>query len=282
MTLKSINVNGQLIDFSKPKVMAILNITPDSFFEKSRYYKGNHAILDKTAEIIEQGATFIDIGGYSTRPHAIDISVAEELDRVLPVIETINKNFPEIAISIDTFRSEVARKAIEVGASIINDISGGNLDENMFQTVAELNVPYILMHSRGNPETMSQLNDYQSLTLDVITELQQKVYQLRQLGVKDIIIDPGFGFAKNAKQGFEMMRNLSDFKIMELPLLVGISRKSMIWRTLNITANEALNGTTALNMFALMQGANILRVHDVKEAMETMRIYEEINVERFS
>lgn len=282
MTLKSINVNGRLIDFSTPKVMGILNITPDSFFEKSRFSAGNDAILDKAAEMIEQGATFIDIGGYSTRPHAIDISIAEELDRVLPVIEIINKSFPEIAISIDTFRSEVARKAFEVGASIINDISGGNLDENMFQTVADLNVPYILMHSRGNPETMSQLNDYQNLTLDVITELQQKVYQLRQLGVKDIIIDPGFGFAKNAKQGFEMMQNLVAFQIMELPLLVGISRKSMIWRTLNITANEALNGTTALNMFALMQGANILRVHDVKEAMETVRLFEEINVERFS
>jgi dihydropteroate synthase len=282
MTLKSINVNGQLIDFSTPKVMGILNITPDSFFEKSRYESQlPQTIIDKAAEMIEQGATFIDIGGYSTRPKAIDISVTEELDRVLPVIEIINKNFPETAISIDTFRSEVARKAIEVGASIINDISGGNLDENMFQTVADLNVPYILMHSRGNPETMSQLNEYQTggipqLTLVVITELQQKVYQLRQLGVKDIIIDPGFGFAKNAKQGFEMMRNLADFKIMELPLLVGISRKSMIWRTLNITANEALNGTTALNMFALIGGANILRVHDVKEAMETVSLFGEL------
>jgi dihydropteroate synthase len=283
MTLKSINVNGRLIDFSTPKVMAILNVTPDSFFEKSRYSSGRHtadneSILNKVGEIIEQGVTFIDIGGYSTRPKAIDISVAEELDRVLPVIEIINKNFPETTISIDTFRSEVARKSIEVGAGLINDISGGNLDENMFQTVADLNVPYILMHSRGNPETMNQLNDYNDLTLDVITELQQKVYQLRQLGVKDIIIDPGFGFAKNAKQGFEMMRNLTAFQIMELPLLVGISRKSMIWRTLNITANEALNGTTALNMFALMQGANVLRVHDVKEAMETVRLFEELGL----
>lgn len=277
MTLKSININGRLIDFSTPKVMGILNVTPDSFFEKSRYLYINEAIVDKAGGMIEQGATFIDIGGYSTRPHAIDISVTEELDRVLPVIEIICKNFPEIAISVDTFRSEVARKSIEVGANIINDISGGNLDEKMFQTVADLNVPYILMHSRGNPETMNQLNDYQDLTLDVITELQQKVYQLRQLGVKDIIIDPGFGFAKNGKQGFEMMRNLTAFQIMELPFLVGISRKSMIWRTLNVTANEALNGTTALNMFALMQGANILRVHDVKEAVETVKLYQELN-----
>ncbi|WP_394996474.1 dihydropteroate synthase [Emticicia sp.] len=277
MTLKSININGRLIDFSTPKVMGILNVTPDSFFEKSRYLYINEAIVDKAGGMIEQGATFIDIGGYSTRPHAIDISVTEELDRVLPVIEIICKNFPEIAISVDTFRSEVARKSIEVGANIINDISGGNLDEKMFQTVADLNVPYILMHSRGNPETMNQLNDYKDITLDVITELQQKVYQLRQLGVKDIIIDPGFGFAKNGKQGFEMMRNLTAFQIMELPFLVGISRKSMIWRTLNVTANEALNGTTALNMFALMQGANILRVHDVKEAMETVKLYQELD-----
>ncbi len=276
MTFKSINIKGRLFDFTSPKVMAILNITPDSFFEKSRYSSDNQEVIDKVGEMKEQGATFIDIGGYSTRPKAIDISVAEELNRVLPVIEIINKNFPEIAISIDTFRSEVAKKSVEAGASIINDISGGNLDENMFQTVAELDVPYILMHSRGNPETMSQLNDYQDLTLDVISELQQKVYQLKQLGVKNIIIDPGFGFAKNAKQGFEMMRNLKAFEVMDLPLLVGISRKSMIWRTLNITANEALNGTTALNMVALVSGASILRVHDVKEAMETIRLFEEL------
>lgn len=277
MTLKSININGHLIDFSTPKVMGILNITPDSFYEKSRF-EGHltQSVIDKAGEMLEQGATFIDVGGYSTRPHAIDISIAEELDRVVPVIESLNKNFPQIAISIDTFRSEVAHKSIEAGASMINDISGGNLDESMFQTVADLNVPYILMHSRGNPETMNKLNDYQDLTLDVINELQQKVYQLRQLGVKDIIIDPGFGFAKNAKQGFELMRNLTAIEIMELPLLVGISRKSMIWRTLNITANEALNATTALNMFALVQGANILRVHDVKEAVETVRIFEEL------
>jgi dihydropteroate synthase len=276
MTSKSINVKGKLIDFSSPRIMGILNITPDSFYANSRYLSDSQVITDKVAEMIEHGATFIDIGGYSTRPKAIDISITEELDRVLPVIEIINKNFPDIAISIDTFRSEVAHKSVEVGASIINDISGGNLDEKMFQTVADLNVPYILMHSRGNPETMSQLADYQIVTLDVITELQQKIYQLRQLGVKDIIIDPGFGFAKNAKQGFEMMRNLAAFQIMELPLFIGISRKSMIWRTLNITANEALNGTTALNMFALMGGANILRVHDVKEAMETVMLFEEL------
>lgn len=276
MTLKSINVKGRLIDFSTPKVMGILNVTPDSFFAKSRFITGNDSIIAKAGEMMEQGATIIDIGGYSTRPHAIDISIAEELDRVLPVIEAINKNFPESVISIDTFRSEVARAAIKAGAGIINDISGGNLDNKMFETVAELQVPYILMHSRGNPETMNQLNDYQNLTLDIITELQQKIAQLRALSIKDIIIDPGFGFAKSAKQGFELLRNLEALKIMDLLLLVGVSRKSMIWRILNISADEALNGTTALNMFALMQGANILRVHDVKEAVETIKLFEEL------
>ncbi|MER0439387.1 dihydropteroate synthase [Emticicia sp. W12TSBA100-4] len=270
-------IGQKLIDLSKPSVMGILNITPDSFFSGSRYTPNCNQITDQVGKMIADGALFIDIGGYSTRPDASDVSVAEEIDRVSPVIEVIAQNFADkVAISIDTFRSKVAREAVKVGATIINDIAGGNLDEDMFQTVAELQVPYILMHSRGNPQTMNKLNDYKDLTLDVITELQEKVAQLRALAVKDIIIDPGFGFAKNAKQGFEMMRNLDAFKVMDLPLLVGISRKSMIWRTLNITADEALNGTTALNMYALMQGAKILRVHDVKEAMQTVRLFEEL------
>ncbi len=270
-------IGQKLIDLSKPSVMGILNITPDSFFSGSRYTPNSNQITDQVGKMIADGAVFIDIGGYSTRPDASDVSVADEIDRVSPVIEVIAQNFADkVAISIDTFRSKVAREAVKVGATIINDIAGGNLDEEMFQTVAELQVPYILMHSRGNPQTMSKLNDYQNLTIDVITELQEKVAQLRALAVKDIIIDPGFGFAKNAKQGFEMMRNLEAFKIMDLPLLVGISRKSMIWRTLNITADEALNGTTALNMYALMQGAKILRVHDVKEATQTVRLFEEL------
>ncbi|WP_064196569.1 MULTISPECIES: dihydropteroate synthase [Emticicia] len=270
-------IGQKLIDLSKPSIMGILNITPDSFFSGSRYTPNSNQIIDQVGKMITDGAVFIDIGGYSTRPDADDVSVAEEIDRVSPVIEVIAQNFGDkVAISIDTFRSKVAREAVKVGATIINDIAGGNLDEEMFQAVAELQVPYILMHSRGNPQTMNNLNDYQNLTLDVITELQEKVAELRALGVKDIIIDPGFGFAKNAKQGFEMMRNLEAFKVMDLPLLVGISRKSMIWRTLNITANEALNGTTALNMYALMQGAKILRVHDVKEAMQTVKLFEEL------
>jgi len=267
----------KLIDLTKPTVMGILNITPDSFFSGSRYTPNSNQIIDQVGKMIADGASFIDIGGYSTRPDADDVSVVEEIDRVTPVIEVIAQHFGDkVAISIDTFRSKVACEAVKAGATIINDIAGGNLDEEMFQTVAELQVPYILMHSRGNPQTMNKLNDYQNLTLDVITELQEKVAQLRALAVKDIIIDTGFGFAKNAKQGFEMMRNLEAFKVMDLPLLVGISRKSMIWRTLNITADEALNGTTVLNMYALMQGAKILRVHDVKEAMQTVRLFEEL------
>lgn len=276
-TLNEPVIGQKLIDLSKPSIMGILNITPDSFFSGSRYTPNSNQITDQAGKMITDGAVFIDIGGYSTRPDASEVSVAEEIDRVSPVIEVIAQNFGDkVAISIDTFRSKVAREAVKAGATIINDIAGGNLDEEMFQTVAELQVPYILMHSRGNPRTMNKLNDYQNLTLDVITELQEKVAQLRTLAVKDIIIDPGFGFAKNAKQGFEIMRNLEAFKVMDLPLLVGISRKSMIWRTLNITADEALNGTTALNMYALMQGAKILRVHDVKEATETVRLFEEL------
>lgn len=270
-------IGQKLIDLSKPTVMGILNITPDSFFLGSRFTSSSNQITDKVGKMIANGAVFIDIGGYSTRPNADHVCVSEEIDRVLPVIELIVQGFSDkVVISIDTFRSKVAREAVKSGAKIINDISGGNLDEEMFHTVAELQVPYILMHSRGNPNSMNKLNDYKNLTLDVITELQEKVAQLRSLAVKDIIIDPGFGFAKNANQGFEMMRNLDAFKVVGLPLLVGISRKSMIWRTLNITADEALNGTTALNMYALIQGAKILRVHDVNEAMETIRLFEEL------
>jgi dihydropteroate synthase len=270
-------IGQKLIDLSKPTVMGILNITPDSFFWGSRFTSSSNQITDNVGKMIANGAVFIDIGGYSTRPNADHVCVSEEIDRVLPVIELIVQGFSDkVVISIDTFRSKVAREAVKAGAKIINDISGGNLDEEMFHAVAELQVPYILMHSRGNPKSMNKLNDYKNLTLDVITELQEKVAQLRSLAVKDIIIDPGFGFAKNANQGFEMMRNLDAFKVMGLPLLVGISRKSMIWRTLNITADEALNGTTALNMYALIQGAKILRVHDVNEAMETIRLFEEL------
>ncbi|AFK04998.1 dihydropteroate synthase [Emticicia oligotrophica DSM 17448] len=282
MTLISIKfqndskAENKLIDLSSPKIMGILNITPDSFFAKSRYNADIDLLIEKAAEMLKQGATFIDIGGYSTRPNAAEVSTNEEIDRVVPAIEAIVKNLPDAILSIDTFRSKVAQAAIHAGAAIINDIAGGNLDEFMFKTVAELNVPYILMHSRGNPQTMSSLNQYDNLTLEIIHELNEKVLQLRLLGVKDIIIDPGFGFAKDSKQGFELMKNLKTFDVMNMPILVGISRKSMIWRTLGVSADDALNGTTALNMYALTQGAKILRVHDVKEANETLKLYEEL------
>lgn len=266
--------SGQLLALAKPTVMGILNITPDSFFEGSRYEANTQHVVDSAAKMLTDGATFIDIGGYSTRPSAAEISTNEEIDRVVPAIEAIMKHYPDTIVSIDTFRSSVAKAAVKAGAAIVNDIAGGNLDAEMFQTVADLDVPYILMHSRGTPQTMTSLNQYNNLTVDVISELQSKVFELRQLGVKDIILDPGFGFAKGPTQGFEMMRNLSAFEILELPLLVGISRKSMIYKTLNITATEALNGTTALNMVALINGAHILRVHDVKEAIETVKLYE--------
>ena len=269
----SLNCGGRLIDLTKPKVMAILNITPDSFYEDSRF-QGIDAVLAQVEKCLIDGATFIDIGGHSTRPNAEGISQDQELQRVLPVIEAIVKHFPVVNISIDTFRSRVAQLSVEAGAVMVNDISAGNLDEKMFETVSNLQVPYILMHSRGNPQTMSQLNHYQDIVLDVLSEIQQKVYHLRQLFVKDIVIDLGFGFAKNLHQNYHLLKHLQDFEVLDCPMLVGISRKSMIWKHLDITANEALNGTTALNMFALMNGANILRVHDVKEATECTKLFE--------
>lgn len=271
--MKYINVKGQLIDFASPKVMGILNITPDSFFEGSRYQANTTETIDTVGQMLLDGASFIDIGGYSTRPNAQFVDAQEEADRVLPAIEAIIKHFPEAIISIDTFRANVAKKAIAAGASIINDVSGGTLDTQMFETVAKHNVPYILMHSRGNPQTMSQLNQYNNLTLDVINELSAAMQILREMGVKDIIIDPGFGFAKDTLQNFELLQHLSLFEMIDAPLLVGVSRKSMIWKFLEITPAEALNGTTALNMAALMKGANILRVHDVKNAVETVKLY---------
>ncbi|RYU95754.1 dihydropteroate synthase [Emticicia agri] len=273
---------GKLMDLSRPVVMGILNITPDSFYAASRYKADTQTIADIAGEMLKDGAKMIDVGGYSTRPQAKEISIEEEIDRVLPVIETIRKHFSDAVISIDTFRSKVGKEAVKAGATIINDIAGGNLDADMFQTVADLDVPYILMHSRGNPETMTNLNQYNDLMIDIISELQKKVFELRQAGVKDIIIDPGFGFAKGPKQGFEMMRKLTAFQVLDLPLLVGISRKSMIYKTLGISANEALNGTTALNMMALMQGASILRVHDVKEAVETVKLFEATYLPQYS
>jgi dihydropteroate synthase len=269
---KTIKVQGRLLDLSFPRVMGILNITPDSFYAVSRTTSLDE-MLEKAGQMQEDGATFLDIGGYSTRPGARDITPQEETDRVLPVLEVLNKNFPELIISVDTFRSKVARQAILSGAHIINDVSGGILDDQMLDTVAELGVPYILMHMRGTPQTMSKLINYNALIPDILCELQQKLIMLRQKGVSDIIVDPGFGFAKTASQNFELMNNLSEFHELGCALLVGISRKGMIYKTLNTTASEALTGTNVLNTISLRQGASVLRVHDVKPAVEAVKLW---------
>jgi dihydropteroate synthase len=270
---KTIKIQGRLLDLSSPSVMGILNITPDSFYSVSRM-ESMDKVLESTGQMQQDGATFIDIGGYSTRPGAREVTVLEEAERVLPAIEALNKYFPELIISIDTFRSEVARQSVFSGAHIINDVSGGILDDNMFDTVAQLGVPYILMHMRGTPQTMSKLTVYDSLVGDILKELQQKLTVLRQKGVSDIIIDPGFGFAKTTAQNFELMKNLSAVHELGCALLVGISRKGMIYKTLNISAGEALTGTIVLNTVSLQQGASILRVHDVKPAVEGVKLWE--------
>lgn len=268
---KKLNIGGKLLDLSIPQVMGILNITPDSFYSGSRVLQLDDA-YKKAEKMLSEGASILDLGGHSTRPGADAVSETEEANRVLPVVEMLRKHFPRAIISIDTFRASVARQAIEAGAHIINDIAGGNLDPLMFETVAALQVPYILMHSRGTPQTMKDLNQYDDLVTDVMRELQAKIYELQQLGVKDIVADMGFGFAKNADQNYVLLRELRAFEILNVPLLVGVSRKSMIWRKLNITPDQSLNGTTALNTVALLNGASILRVHDVKEAVETVKL----------
>lgn len=270
-----INCKGNLIDLSKPKIMGILNVTPDSFFEASRGQTIDSA-LEKARKMIEEGADFIDIGGMSTRPGSEEISEEEEIKRVLPIIHSILQEFPETLISIDTYRAKVAEKAVVAGASIINDISAGNLDENFFKTVAEMNVPYILMHMKGTPQTMQKNPHYENVTLEINQFFAQKINELRELGINDIILDPGFGFGKTVEQNYELLKNLNLIGFDEFPLLVGVSRKSMITKFLNIHQNEALNGTTVLNTLALQKGANILRVHDVKEAKEVVEIWKKI------
>lgn len=268
---KTLNIGGKLLDLSIPQVMGILNITPDSFYSGSRTMQIEEA-YKRAEQMLTEGASILDVGGHSTRPGADAVSETEELKRVLPVVAMLQKRFSEAIISIDTFRSSVARQAVEAGAHIINDIAGGNFDAEMFTTVAQLNVPYVLMHSRGTPQNMKDLNQYDDLLIDVLRELQAKIYRLQQLGVKDIVADLGFGFAKNADQNYILLRDLQAFQQLDVPLLVGVSRKSMIWRKLDISPDQSLNGTTVLNTFALMNGANILRVHDVKEAVEAVKL----------
>lgn len=256
--------------------MGILNVTPDSFYKESRT-NTEKDILTRAERMLTEGASILDVGGYSSRPGAENISEAEENQRVSKAINLLIKEYPQANISIDTFRSAVARTAVGEGAALVNDISGGSLDSKMFETIAGLGVPYVLMHMQGTPETMSSLTNYNNLIQDVMDYFHQKINSLQQLGVKDIILDPGFGFAKTPEQNFLLLHHLDHFNLLSKPLLVGLSRKSMIWKTLHSSAEEALNGTTALNMIALVKGAGLLRVHDVKEAMEAIKLFTQLS-----
>lgn len=273
ITLRS---KGKLLLLDKPMVMGILNITPDSFYEGSRVQKDPNEILEISEKMLQNGADILDVGGYSSRPGAEEVSEQEELQRVIPAILKIKEKFPKAIISIDTFRSKVAEKSIQNGADIVNDISAGNLDYEMISTVGKLNVPYIAMHMRGNPKVMQTLTGYEDIILEMITYFSRKLNECKKAGIKDVIIDPGFGFAKTIEQNYWILKNLSYFKKIEAPILVGLSRKSMIYKKLDTTSENALNGTTALNMAALINGANILRVHDVKEAVETVKLYKQL------
>lgn len=272
----TINCNGKLISLDQPKVMGILNVTPDSFFDGGKY-KDDSSILRQVEKMVNEGATFIDIGAYSTRPGALEVDEANELKRIVPIISLILQKFPEAMLSIDTFRSNVARECIGNGAAIINDISAGLHDDNMLSTVANLNVPYIMMHMRGTPQNMQQKTEYKDILKEILLFFSERLSLAKSLGIKDILIDPGFGFAKNLNQNYEILRQLEMMSFIDHPLLVGISRKSMIYKILDTTADQALNGTTALHMICLQKGAKILRVHDVKEAMECVKLQEQLN-----
>ena len=271
-TARYINVNGSLLDLSQPRVMGILNVTPDSFYAGSRT-QTEAEIVRRVKQIVSEGAAIIDIGAYSSRPNADNVSAREEMERLRMGLKILFEIQPDAVVSVDTFRADVARMCVEeYGVAIINDIAAGEMDANMFHTVAALNVPYIMMHMQGTPQSMQQHPHYDNLLKKVFLYFARKVQQLRDLGVKDIILDPGFGFGKTMEHNYELLSHLEEFRIFELPLLVGVSRKSMIYRLLDITPQEALNGTTVLDTICLLKGADILRVHDVKEAVETVRI----------
>ena len=272
----TINCKGTLIDLSIPKVMGILNITPDSFFDGGRY-KNEALILNQVDLMLKEEATFIDVGAYSSRPGAEHVSEVEELKRIIPIIELLIAKFPDINLSIDTFRSEVAKECINAGASLINDISAGKLDKLMLETVGELGVPYVMMHMKGTPQTMQQHTNYNDLIKDIIYYFSERVSEARACKINDIIIDPGFGFSKTLEQNYTLLNQLELLNMLELPMLAGVSRKSMIYKLLNKSPNEALNGTTSLNTIALLKGASILRVHDVKEAVECIKITNQLN-----
>ena len=276
MNSKTINIKGQLLSLDEPQVMGILNVTPDSFYAGSRK-QTEAAIIDRIETILREGASIIDVGGYSSRPDAAEVSETEEMQRLEMALQPLLQHYPDVVVSVDTFRSSVARQCVEkYGVAMINDISGGELDEQMFDTVAQLRVPYIMMHMRGTPQTMQQQTDYEDVTADLLKYFSQKLERLFRLGVNDVILDPGFGFSKTLIQNYELMRHLDDFRIFGLPLLVGVSRKSMIYKLLETTPEESLNGTTVLHTYALLHGANILRVHDVRAAKEAIQIVQQL------
>lgn len=276
---KMLNIKGNLVSLDTPVVMGILNVTPDSFYAASRQ-RGEADIERRIETILSEGGAWIDVGGYSSRPDAEDVSPEEEMRRLEPALRLLRDRYPEVPVSLDTFRAEVARWGVEeYGVALINDISGGELDEAMFRTVAGLRVPYLLMHMRGTPRTMQRHTDYADLMEEVMLYFARKVRELRLLGVNDIILDPGFGFSKTLEQNYRLMHHLEEFAVFELPLLVGVSRKSMIYRLLDATPEESLNGTTVLNTFALLHGADILRVHDVRQAVEAVRIVRQLKAE---
>jgi len=267
----TINCLGNLVDLTTPKVMGILNLTPNSFYDGGQFNEEKSLLL-QVEKMLSEGATFIDVGAYSSKPNAEWVSEEEERTRLLPAIELVLHKFPEALLSIDTFRATIAKEAIQTGACIINDITAGSGDETMMETIAKFQVPYVMMHMKGNPQTMQSLTNYENIIIEMRYYFSEKVAQARTYGINDLILDPGFGFAKTTAQNFEVVSNLELFQLLELPLLVGFSRKSMIYKTLDTTPDFALNGTTVLNTVALQKGANILRVHDVKEAVESIKI----------
>ncbi len=271
-TKTTLNCRGRLLDLSSPIVMGILNVTPDSFYDGGRY-DDMSAILNRAEKMLEEGATIIDIGGMSSRPGAKEVPVNEELKRSIPVVKAIRERFPECFISIDTVWAEVARQAVDAGADMVNDISSGSMDDALIPAIGQLGVPYILMHMQGKPQTMQNNPQYDNVITDILDFFIHKTNELRENGIQDIVIDPGFGFGKTVEHNYTILRNMSDFQILDLPILAGLSRKSMIYKVLETTPDKALNGTTALHMTALQNGAKILRVHDVREAVEVVKLY---------
>ena len=274
--MQTINCKGTLIDLVRPRVMGIINVTPDSFYDGGATTL-EHQIIKQASQMLDQGATILDVGGYSSRPGATDISEEQEIDRVIPAIKAIIKAFPKALISIDSFRSNVVKQAVKAGACIANDISAGKLDPKMIETIGDLQIPYCMMHMRGTPQTMKSLTDYKNITKEVLFYFSERVAAARAHNINDVIIDPGFGFAKTTHQNFELLNHLELFESLDIPLLAGVSRKSMVYKTLDITPKQALNGTTALHMVALQKGARILRVHDVQPAIECIKLFEQLD-----